>query len=45
MPLIKSCSKKARKLNIEELIHSGRKPNVAAAIAYSICKNLKKKKK
>lgn len=45
MPLIKSCSKKARKLNIEELINSGKKRNLAVAIAYSVCRNLKKKKK
>lgn len=36
MPLIKSKSNKARSQNIGELIASGKRPDVAAAIAYKV---------
>ena len=38
MPLINGYSKKAMKRNIAELIRSGRKPNQAVAIAYSVAR-------
>lgn len=44
MPLIKSCSAKARAKNIKELINAGKERKVAVAIAYSVCRKLKKKK-
>ena len=45
MPLIKSTSKKALGANITELIRSGRKPDQAAAIAYSVRRAIAKKGK
>jgi hypothetical protein len=43
MPLIKSTSKKAIGKNIATEIRSGKKPAQAAAIAYSVQREAKKK--
>lgn len=45
MPLRKGKSKKTVQENIVELIHSGREPDQAAAIAYSKAGKKKGKKK
>ena len=45
MPLKKSSSKKALKENIKKEIDSGKKPDQAAAIAYSVQREAKKKTK
>lgn len=45
MPLKKSPSKKAFKKNIAEEIKAGKKPSQAAAIAYSVQRKAKAKKK
>lgn len=44
MPLVKSASKKAFKKNIKAEINSGKKQDQAAAIAYSVQREAKKKK-
>lgn len=38
MPLKKGCSKETISENIGELIHSGHKPDQAAAIAHAKCR-------
>ena len=43
MPLVKSSSKKALGKNIATEIRSGKKPAQAAAIAYSVQREAKKK--
>ena len=43
MPLDKSGTKEARSKNIAELIHSGRDPKQAEAIAYSVERDKEKK--
>lgn len=43
MPLTKGYSPKTIKKNIEKEIHAGKTPQQAAAIAYSIAKEAKKK--
>lgn len=45
MPLIKSCKKNNISKNIAELIRSGKEKKQAVAIAYSVCRELKKKRK
>jgi hypothetical protein len=45
MPLIKSPSKNAFQRNIAAEIRSGKKPDQAAAIAYSVQREAKKRKK
>lgn len=45
MPLIKSTSKKAIGKNIATEIRAGKKPKQAAAIAYSVQREAKKKKR
>lgn len=45
MPLVKSSSKKAFKENVKKEIESGKKPKQAVAIAYSVQKKAKDKKK
>ena len=45
MPLKKGYDSKSISYNIRELIHSGRKPDQAKAIAYSTARNSAKKYK
>lgn len=45
MPLKKSTSKEAFKSNVKKEIASGKKPNQAVAIAYSVKREAAKKKK
>lgn len=45
MPLDYSGTKKARQYNVEELISSGRRPDVAVAASYSIQRRGKPKKR
>lgn len=45
MPLIKSTSDKARNKNIGELIASGKPEDQAVAIAYSVQRRARKKKR
>ena len=42
MPLEKGSSKVARKRNIRRLIHEGKKPDQAVAIAYDVQRRAKK---
>ena len=45
MPLKKSASKKAFKINVAKEIASGKKPSQAVAIAYSVKRKASKPKK